>query len=175
MKSTAYSTKHISGDASRNAGKLAIWPKQGEGCPYTEDSPSLVVLMCDKLLIFYQRWISPLFPPCCIYSPSCSQYARIAFKRFGALRGCYLTMRRLLRCHPLHKGGFDPVPEHFSFFKQKMPSTILSDGEKTLALHQAACETHRAHSFLPSLAKTSNVHSATDGRNARREINNVLN
>jgi putative membrane protein insertion efficiency factor len=59
----------------------------------------------------YQRWISPLLGPRCRYFPSCSQYAALAIERHGVVRGSYLTVRRLLRCHPFHTGGYDPVPE----------------------------------------------------------------
>jgi len=72
--------------------------------------------MISRLFIFlirgYQRGISPLLGPCCRFHPSCSEYAIGALARFGALRGSWLTLHRLCRCHPLHPGGFDPVPEH---------------------------------------------------------------
>lgn len=58
----------------------------------------------------YQLFISPLLPPACRYTPSCSQYALEALERHGAWRGSYLTLRRLLRCHPFRAGGYDPVP-----------------------------------------------------------------
>lgn len=57
----------------------------------------------------YQRWISPLTPPRCRFVPSCSEYAAQAILQTGALRGSWLALRRILRCHPWHPGGYDPV------------------------------------------------------------------
>ena len=62
-------------------------------------------------LRFYKRRISPLLPPACKYTPTCSEYAMQAVERYGAVYGGYLAARRLLRCHPFAKGGYDPVPE----------------------------------------------------------------
>ncbi|HEX9715159.1 MAG TPA: membrane protein insertion efficiency factor YidD [Desulfurivibrionaceae bacterium] len=61
------------------------------------------------LIRCYQLCISPFFAPSCRFSPTCSQYAIEAFALHGSARGLYLTLRRLLRCHPFHPGGFDPV------------------------------------------------------------------
>jgi len=61
-------------------------------------------------LRLYKLLISPLLPPACRFHPSCSDYAAEALKKHGALRGLYLSGRRLGKCHPLHPGGYDPVP-----------------------------------------------------------------
>jgi hypothetical protein len=61
------------------------------------------------LLRAYQVLISPLLPPACRFTPTCSEYAIEAVRQYGALRGFYLATRRLLRCHPFHPGGYDPV------------------------------------------------------------------
>ena len=62
------------------------------------------------LIGFYQRHVSPALPARCIYVPTCSQYALVAIERYGLLRGSALAVRRICRCHPLHAGGYDPVP-----------------------------------------------------------------
>lgn len=63
------------------------------------------------LIRFYQRNISPCKPPCCRFSPTCSRYAYEAITKYGSIKGGYLALRRLLRCHPFYKGNyFDPVP-----------------------------------------------------------------
>jgi putative membrane protein insertion efficiency factor len=61
------------------------------------------------LLRGYKRWISPAFPASCRYVPTCSEYAIEAVERYGAVRGGWMAARRVLRCHPLVKGGLDPV------------------------------------------------------------------
>jgi putative membrane protein insertion efficiency factor len=58
----------------------------------------------------YKRFISPLLPPACRFEPTCSVYAMGAISKHGALKGSWLAFRRLMRCHPFHPGGFDPVP-----------------------------------------------------------------
>ena len=64
-----------------------------------------------RLIRFYQASISPLCPPRCRYIPSCSQYALEAVEKYGAMKGGWLTLKRLLRCHPFYKGDiYDPVP-----------------------------------------------------------------
>jgi putative membrane protein insertion efficiency factor len=61
-------------------------------------------------IIAYRRWISPALPARCRFYPSCSAYALEAVSTHGALRGFLLAVRRLLKCHPFHPGGYDPVP-----------------------------------------------------------------
>jgi uncharacterized protein len=63
------------------------------------------------LIWLYQKTLSPLLGNACRFEPPCSRYAAESIRRFGALRGSYLGVRRILRCHPFHEGGFDPVPE----------------------------------------------------------------
>ncbi|MBS1825873.1 MAG: membrane protein insertion efficiency factor YidD [Acidobacteria bacterium] len=65
----------------------------------------LVVLF----LRFYKRWISPLLPSACRFHPTCSEYMRQAVEKHGVLRGVYLGLIRLGKCHPFHAGGYDPV------------------------------------------------------------------
>jgi putative membrane protein insertion efficiency factor len=62
------------------------------------------------LIVVYQRMVSPMFGNVCRYEPSCSEYTRQAVEKYGVLHGTWLGMKRISRCHPLHKGGFDPVP-----------------------------------------------------------------
>jgi hypothetical protein len=64
---------------------------------------------CLGLLALYQRWISPALPPACRFEPTCSCYASQAIRRYGVARGSLLAVRRLLKCHPFHPGGYDPV------------------------------------------------------------------
>ena len=63
------------------------------------------------LIRFYRRYISPMHAPCCRFTPTCSTYALQAIEKYGALKGGYLALRRVLRCHPFYKGDLnDPVP-----------------------------------------------------------------
>ncbi len=73
---------------------VVLWPRQ----------------LLGGLVRLYQLAISPLLPPSCRFTPSCSAYAREALATHGALRGTWLALRRLARCHPWNPGGYDPVP-----------------------------------------------------------------
>lgn len=62
------------------------------------------------LIGMYRGWISPMLPPSCRFTPTCSAYAAEAIERYGAAKGTWLALRRLLRCHPFGGSGYDPVP-----------------------------------------------------------------
>ena len=62
------------------------------------------------LIAFYRNCISPLFPPVCRFTPTCSQYAQEAIRKYGPFKGGWLALRRILRCHPFGGSGYDPVP-----------------------------------------------------------------
>ena len=63
------------------------------------------------IIRFYRRFISPMFPPRCRFTPTCSAYAYEAINKYGAFKGSWLALKRLLRCHPFYKGDpYDPVP-----------------------------------------------------------------
>jgi uncharacterized protein len=64
-----------------------------------------------SVIRFYQVVISPIKPPSCRFYPTCSHYGLEAVQRFGAFKGGWLTLKRILKCHPFHPGGIDPVPE----------------------------------------------------------------
>jgi len=59
----------------------------------------------------YRKAVSPILPPSCIYTPTCSAYAEEALRKHGAVKGFVFAVKRILRCHPWHSGGYDPVPE----------------------------------------------------------------
>jgi uncharacterized protein len=71
-----------------------------------QEIPKILFLLTIRC---YRYVISPLFPPSCRFTPSCSRYALQAIERYGALRGGFMAVRRLLRCHPFSRGGYDPV------------------------------------------------------------------
>jgi putative membrane protein insertion efficiency factor len=67
------------------------------------------------LIRLYQLTLSPILPPACRFTPTCSRYAYEALGRFGFLKGSWLAVKRISRCHPFNPGGHDPVPEEFRF------------------------------------------------------------
>jgi hypothetical protein len=73
-------------------------------------APSVAARILIVPVIGYRRFISPLLPPVCRFAPSCSEYALEALRVHGAVRGLWLAVRRLARCHPFNPGGYDPVP-----------------------------------------------------------------
>jgi hypothetical protein len=62
------------------------------------------------LITIYRKFISPMKPPCCRFVPTCSQYAYEAITKYGLIKGGFLSVKRILRCNPFCKGGYDPVP-----------------------------------------------------------------
>ena len=72
------------------------------------------------IIRFYQLVISPIKPPTCRFYPTCSHYGLESVNRFGGLKGGFLAVKRILKCHPFHPGGLDPVPEKWTgLFKKK--------------------------------------------------------
>jgi len=65
-------------------------------------------------IILYQKLISPLFGSKCRFYPTCSQYSKEAVLEHGALKGLFLSIKRIIKCHPFHPGGYDPVPKNLS-------------------------------------------------------------
>ncbi|PXW91860.1 hypothetical protein DES38_104296 [Streptohalobacillus salinus] len=63
------------------------------------------------MIRLYRKYISPATPPSCRFQPTCSQYGLESIEKFGALKGGFLAVKRVLKCHPFHPGGFDPVPD----------------------------------------------------------------
>lgn len=61
------------------------------------------------LVRLYQKYISPLFGPTCRFIPTCSEYTILALKKYGFFKGSFLSIKRILKCHPFHPGGYDPI------------------------------------------------------------------
>ena len=77
---------------------------------FKETLRKIVIFPFVFLILFYQKCISPFTPPACRFTPTCSQYALEAFRKHGVFKGFYLSLRRILRCHPWGGSGYDPVP-----------------------------------------------------------------
>ena len=87
-------------------------PKQtNPNAPAAESRPSPAARALIAPVRFYRKFISPLKPACCRFTPTCSAYGIQALKRFGAIKGGWLTIKRVLRCNPWGGKGYDPVPE----------------------------------------------------------------
>lgn len=78
-----------------------------KGVKFLSNSIVVIFVLCIR---FYQKFLSPLKRTHCIYTPTCSQYAVEALKKYGPVKGLFLSIKRILRCNPLSKGGYDPVP-----------------------------------------------------------------
>jgi|GEM_PF-3491934 len=92
-----------SGTETGSASSFNLWPEPGF-------LSQVLGLFLRFLINVYRYGFSSLFPPSCRYTPSCSLYGLEAVKKYGAFRGTVLTVQRILRCHPGHPGGYDPVP-----------------------------------------------------------------
>ncbi len=86
--------------------RAAVHPQAGRDVRRRSYASSALLLV----VWIYRAAVSPFLGPCCRYTPSCSAYAAEAIARYGAVRGLWIGLRRVLRCHPLHAGGWDPVP-----------------------------------------------------------------
>ena len=132
----------------------------GDSPPSKPTRPvSLAVRLALAFLRFYQKFVSPLHPPLCRFHPTCSNYAIEAFSRHGLLRGAWLTVRRLFRCHPFNPGGFDPVPDPGTpLFRRKK----AAEGQQGLDPANAASESPSPSDSLPSGSSLSD--SAPEAR-----------
>lgn len=88
----------------------------------------------------YRTLISPLIPPTCRFQPTCSQYALEAVRRFGAFRGFCLAVRRIIRCHPFHPGGYDPVPIDLWTLGQTRLEDVIAGSKSQQTFDEAECD-----------------------------------
>jgi uncharacterized protein len=102
---TSSSEDRLAHDESKHGGNTQRVGKEGAMTgSITWNSPFI------WLIRFYQRYITHLLPPSCRFEPSCSHYALQAFRKYPFFKALYLSVRRILKCHPFHKGGYDPLP-----------------------------------------------------------------
>jgi putative membrane protein insertion efficiency factor len=97
------------------------------------EAPRAVLIAAIRL---YQSILSPFFGPCCRYTPSCSHYGAEAIARFGALRGGWLALRRILRCNPWGGAGDDPVPDHWSHHRHTSEQTAATKPRRVLSVER---------------------------------------
>lgn len=69
----------------------------------------MIAFLLIKIIILYRRFISPLKPASCRFYPTCSEYAILAIRKYGVLKGSFMAIKRILKCHPFNPGGYDPV------------------------------------------------------------------
>lgn len=98
--------------------------RAGEGVTATPPRPGLFARALLQPIRFYRAYVSPLLPPSCRFEPSCSAYAAEAITVHGAVRGVWLAARRLLKCGPWHRGGYDPVPSLNSGIAPAHPTPV---------------------------------------------------
>nr|WP_192907112.1 membrane protein insertion efficiency factor YidD [Glycomyces paridis] len=98
-------------------------PADAAAEPLAGGGRGLAVRVAAAPVIAYRRWISPALPARCRFYPSCSAYTLEALSRHGAVRGIWLSLRRLGRCHPFHPGGYDPVPPRDEHVKSETEMT----------------------------------------------------
>ncbi len=95
--------QRVSGSGERAKKAMRLIKK---GTTYNLTKEGIIIL-----IQLYQHTVSILFGPCCRFTPSCSSYALLSIQRFGFIEGASLTFKRILKCHPFHPGGYDPVPD----------------------------------------------------------------
>ncbi len=105
-------------------------PKRAENVPVApqiEAKPFLpITFLALSLIRFYQRFVSPGLPPSCRFEPTCSRYTYASIERFGLVRGTFLGLFRICKCHPWHEGGVDPVPDRFPLGRPEKRNPKLS-------------------------------------------------
>ncbi|WP_084624230.1 membrane protein insertion efficiency factor YidD [Oceanospirillum beijerinckii] len=117
-----------------------------------------------KLLVkFYRYFISPMLPQRCIYYPSCSEYALEALETHGAIKGFILTVKRILRCNPMAKGGYDPVPEKGCWHNGVKPiaNTETTSDSKASCCGHSCSEHHFQDDNHEQKAANNNAFSKT--------------
>lgn len=96
-------------------------------CRLAEGAGRLLAKILILPIRFYQLCISPLTPPACRFTPTCSNYAIQALRKHGPLKGSYLAARRLLSCRPGGRYGYDPVPDEFHYFTRSFRPTNVQE------------------------------------------------